>query len=62
MKKGESIVLIIDGDIEGAEVIDVLPDGTVVTSIKTYYGDYLISPRSRVFTDSEWQQVKGEYA
>jgi hypothetical protein len=61
MKQGENIVVIVDRDIKGAEVIEVRPDGMVVTSIKTYYGDNTEFPRNKVFTASEWEQVKGEF-
>jgi hypothetical protein len=62
MKKDDYIVVIIDGDIRGAEVVDILPNGDIVTSVKDYYGDYVGFPRGKVFTASEWEQVKGEYA
>jgi hypothetical protein len=62
MKKSDNIVVIIDGDIRGAEVVDILPNGDIVTSVKDYYGDYVGFPRGKVFTVSEWEQVKGEYA
>jgi hypothetical protein len=62
MKTGENIVVIIDGDIKGAEIIKVLPDGGVLTSIKTYDGDYLEVPRHKAFTASEWDKVKGEFS
>ena len=62
MKKSDNIVVIVDGDIRGAEVVDVLPNGDIVTSVKDYYGDYVAFPRNNVFTASEWEQVKGEYA
>jgi hypothetical protein len=61
MKKGENIVVIIDGDIKGAEVIAVLADGSVETSIKTYDGDNLRVERHKAFTASEWDQIKGEF-
>ena len=57
MKKGDNIVVVIDGDTKGAKVIQILPDGNVQISIKTYYGDYLDLPRNRVFTESEWEQT-----
>jgi hypothetical protein len=55
MKKGENIVVVIDGDIKGAQVIGVLPDGNVQISVRDYYGDYLDFPRRQVFTASEWE-------
>lgn len=57
MKKGDNIVVVIDGDTTCAQVIQTLPDGNVQISIKTYYGDYLDFPRNRVFTESEWEQT-----
>lgn len=62
MKKGENIVVIIDGDIKGAEVIDMLPDGDVLISRRDYNGDYLAIPRNNAFTVVEWQEIKGEIA
>lgn len=62
MKTSDNIVVIIDGDIRGAEVVDILPNGDIVTSVKDYYGGYTAFPRNNVFTVSEWEQVKGEYA
>jgi len=61
MKKGEDIVLMIDGDIKGAQVIDMLPNGNVLTSLKDYYGEYMALPRRIAFTALEWEQIKGEY-
>ena len=61
MKQGDNIVVIVDRDIKLAEVIEVQPDGMVVTSIKTYYGDNTEFPRNKVFTASEWDKVKGEF-
>ena len=62
MKKGDDIVVIIDGDIKGAEVIDMLPDGDVLISRRDYNGDYLAIPRNNAFTVVEWQEIKGEIA
>ena len=56
MKKNDNIVVIIDGDIKGSEVIDILPNGNVLTSVVDYYGDYVELPRNKVFTASEWEQ------
>ena len=61
MKAGESIVVIIDGKIKGAEVIAMLPDGRVETSLKCYYGDNARVDRHKAFTASEWELVKGEF-
>ena len=61
MKKGESIVVILDGDIKGAEVIAMLPDGRVEISLKTYDGDNFRVDRHKAFTASEWDLVKGEF-
>jgi hypothetical protein len=58
MKRGDNIVVIIDGDIRGAEVREILPNGDVLTSVRDYYGDYVEFPRSKVFTASEWEQVR----
>jgi hypothetical protein len=58
MKIGENIVVVIDGDIKGAEVVQVLPDGNVQISVRDYYGDYLNFPRRQVFTASEWEDCK----
>ena len=58
MKRGDNIVVIIDGDIRGAEVREILPNGDVLTSVRDYYGDYVGFPRSKVFTASEWEQVR----
>jgi hypothetical protein len=55
MKIGENIVVVIDGDIKGAEVVQVLPDGNIQISVRDYYGDYLDFPRRQVFTASEWK-------
>jgi hypothetical protein len=55
MKKGENIVVVIDGDIKGAQVIQVLTDGNVEVSVRDYYGDYLNFPRRQVFTVIEWE-------
>lgn len=57
MKKGDNIVVIIDGDTKGAEVIQILPDGNVQISIKTYYGDYLDFPPNKIFTAAAWEQL-----
>lgn len=62
MKKGDNIVVIIDGDIKGAEVIDMLPDGDVLINRRDYNGDYLAIPRNNAFTVVEWQEIKGEIA
>ena len=62
MKKGDNVVVLVDGDIKGAEVLDVLPNGNVLTSMRDWDGDYIDLPRHIVFTASEWEQVKGEYA
>lgn len=62
MKTGDSIVVVLDGDIKGAEVIDMLPDGDVLISRRDYNGDYLAIPRNNAFTVLQWQQVKGEVA
>ena len=61
MKKGDNIVVILDGDIKGAEVIAMLPDGRVEISLKCYYGDNIRLDRHKAFTDSEWDLVKGEF-
>ena len=61
MKHGDNIVVIIDGDIKGAEVIAMLADGRVETSLKCYYGDNLKVDRHKAFTASEWDKVKGEF-
>ena len=61
MKAGESIVVILDGDIKGAEVIAMLPDGRVEISLKCYYGDNIRLDRHKAFTASEWDLVKGEF-
>lgn len=55
MKKGENIIVVIDGDVKGAQVIQVLTDGNVEISIRDYYGDYLNFSRRQVFTASEWE-------
>ena len=62
MKTGDSIVVVLDGDIKSAEVIEMLPDGDVLISRRDYNGDYLAIPRNNAFTVIEWQQVKGETA
>ena len=62
MKTGDSIVVVLDGDIKGAEVIDMLPDGDVLISRRDYNGDYLAIPRNNAFTVVEWQEIKGEIA
>ena len=62
MKTGDSIVVVLDGDIKGAEVVDMLPDGDVLISRKDYNGDYLAIPRNNAFTVIEWQEIKGEIA
>ena len=62
MKTGDKIVVVLDGDIKGAEVIDMLPDGDVLISRRDYNGDYLAIPRNNAFAIVEWQQVKGEKA
>lgn len=61
MKKGESIVVIIDGKIKGAEVVAMLADGRVETSLKTYDGPNMRVDRHKAFTASEWDLVKGEF-
>ena len=61
MKKGDNIVVILDGDIKGAEVIAMLPDGRVEISLKCYYGDNIRLDRHKAFTASEWELVKGEF-
>ena len=61
MKKGDNIVVILDGDIKGAEVIAMLPDGRVEISLKCYYGDNIRLDRHKAFTASEWDKVKGEF-
>jgi len=61
MKTGDNIVVVIDGKIRGAEVISMLPDGRVETSLKTYDGDNARVDRHKAFTDSEWDLVKGEF-
>lgn len=61
MKKGEDIIVIIDGKIKGVEVIAMLADGRVETSLKTYDGDNLRVERHKAFTASEWDKVKGEF-
>ena len=61
MKAGESIVVLIAGDIKGVEVIAMLPDGRVEISLKTYGGDNFIVDRHKAFTASEWDLVKGEF-
>ena len=62
MKTGDRIVVVLDGDIKGAEVVDMLPDGDVLISRKDYNGDYLAIPRNNAFTVIEWQEIKGEIA
>jgi hypothetical protein len=62
MKTGDSIVVVLDGDIMSAEVIEMLPDGDVLISRRDYNGDYLAIPRNNAFTVLQWQQVKGEVA
>jgi len=62
MKTGDSIVVVLDGDIRGAEVIDMLPDGDVLISRRDYNGDYLAIPRNNAFTVIEWETVKGATA
>ena len=61
MKAGDNIVVIMDGKIRGAEVIAMLSDGRVETSLKTYDGDNARVDRHKAFTDSEWDLVKGEF-
>jgi hypothetical protein len=61
MKKGENIVVIIDGDVRGATVIDILPNGDVLISKTDHDGNYAAFPRGKVFTASEWEQIKGEF-
>jgi hypothetical protein len=60
MKVGDNIVILVDGDIRSAEVKEMLPNGDVLTSIRDYCGDYVEFPRRKVFTTSEWEQVKYE--
>jgi hypothetical protein len=55
MKKGENIVVIIDGDVIGATVIDILPNGDVRISKTDHDGNYAAFPRDAVFTASEWE-------
>lgn len=55
MKKGENIVALIDGDIKGAEVVQVLPDGDILINRRDYYGEFLAIPRRQVFTAAEWE-------
>jgi hypothetical protein len=62
MKTGDSIVVVLDGGIKSAEVIEMLPDGDVLINRRDYNGDYLAIPRNNAFTVIEWQQVKGETA
>jgi len=58
MKAGDNIVVLIDGDTQGAQVREMLPNGDVLTSVRDYYGDYVEFPRGKVFTASEWEQVR----
>jgi hypothetical protein len=62
MKVGDNVVLVIDGDIKGATVLEVMPNGEVKTSLKDWDGDFLTFERRLVFTAAEWEAVRGEFA
>jgi hypothetical protein len=61
MKIGDNVVVLLDGDIKGAEVLGIAANGDPRVSLRDYDGDYMTLPRRIVFTASEWEQVKGEY-
>jgi hypothetical protein len=54
MKKGDTIIVNVDGDIRSATVIDMLKDGRVLTSIRDYYGDYVEFTPNNVCLASEY--------
>ena len=58
MKKNDKVVTVVDGKVRGARVLEVFPDGDVLTDHKDYYGGYVRYPRQNVFTASEWERVE----
>ena len=61
MKKNDKVITVVDGKVKGARVLEVFPDGDVLTDHKDYYGGHVRYPRRNVFTPSEWERAREAY-
>ncbi|NDD55332.1 hypothetical protein EBZ39_15970 [bacterium] len=61
MQKNDKVVTVVDGKVRGAKVLEVFPDGDVLTDHKDYYGGYVRYQRQSVFTPSEWERAREAY-